>query len=35
MCVYGHMLKKIRIGPLEIFFFLILLFITELMLNGI
>ena len=36
MCVYCHMLKKIRVGRSEIiFFFLILFFITELMLDGI
>ena len=29
------MLKKIRVGGSEIFFFLILFFITELMLDGI
>ena len=26
MCVYGHMLKKIRVGRSEIIFFLILFF---------
>ena len=35
MCVYCHMLKKIRVGRSEIIFFLILFFITELMLDGI
>ena len=30
MCVYCHMLKKIRVGRSEIFFFLILFFITKL-----
>ena len=29
------MLKKIRVGRSEIYFFLILFFITELMLDGI
>ena len=35
MCVYCHMLKKIRVGQSEILFFLILFFITKLMLDGI
>ena len=35
MCVYSHMLKKIRDGRSEFFFFLILFFITEMMLDGI
>ena len=35
MCVYGHMLKKIRVGRSEIILFLILFFITELKLDGI
>ena len=35
MCVYCHMLKKIRAGRSGIFFFYILFFITELMLDGI
>ena len=36
MCVYCHMLKKIRVGRLEILFFLTLFFIlTKLMLDGI
>ena len=35
MCVYCHMLKNIRVGRSEIIFFLILFFITELMLDGI
>ena len=35
MCVYCHMLKKIRVGRSEIIFFLILFCITELMLDGI
>ena len=35
MCVYCHMLKKIRVGRSEMIFFLILFFITELMLDGI
>ena len=35
MCVYCHMLKKIRVGRSEIIFFLILFFITVLMLDGI
>ena len=35
MCVYCHMLKKIRVGRSEIIFFLILFFITELKLEGI
>ena len=35
MCVYGHMLKKIRVGRSEIIFFLILFFTTELKLDGI
>ena len=35
MCVYCHMLKKIGVGRSEIIFFLILFFITELMLDGI
>ena len=36
MCVYGHMLKK-NLGSVGLnnFFFLILFFITELMLDGI
>ena len=34
-CVYGHMLKKIRVGRSEIYFFLILFFITKLMFDGI
>ena len=34
-CVYCHMLKKIRVGRSEMIFFLILFFITELMLDGI
>ena len=33
MCVYCHMLKKIRVGRSEIYFFKF--FITELMLDGI
>ena len=35
MCVYCHMLKKIRVGLSEMIFFLILFFISELMLDGI
>ena len=35
MCVYCHMLKKIRVGRSEMIFFLILFFISELMLDGI
>ena len=35
MCVYCHMLKKTRLGGLDIFFFFNLFFITELMLDGI
>ena len=35
MCVYCHMLKKIRVGRSEIIFFLVLFFIAELMLDGI
>ena len=35
MCVYCHMLKKIRVGRSEMLFFLILFFITKLMLDGI
>ena len=36
MCVYCHMLKKIRVGrSVGNNFFLILFFITELMLGGI
>ena len=31
MCVYCHMLKKIRVGRSEILFFFILFFITKLM----
>ena len=34
MCVYCHMLKKIRVGRSEKIFFLILFFITELMLDS-
>ena len=34
MHVYCHMLKKIRVGRSEIIFFLILFFVTELMLDG-
>ena len=33
MCVYCHMLKKIRDGRLDVF--LILFFIAEMMLDGI
>ena len=35
MCVYCHMLKKIRVGRSEMIFFLNFIFITELMLDGI
>ena len=35
MCVYGHMLKKIRVGRSKIICFLILFFVTELMFDGI
>ena len=35
MCVNDHMLKKIRVGRSEIYIFLILFFITELMLDGV
>ena len=35
MYVYCHMLKKIRVGRSEKLFFLILYFITELILDGI
>ena len=35
MCVYCHMLKKIKVGRSEMIFFLILVFITELMLDCI
>ena len=35
MCVYCHMLKKIRVGRSEIYIFLISFFISELILDGI
>ena len=36
MCVYCHMLKKIRVGRSEIiFFYFIFFFISELILDGI